>query len=392
MSNSSLKTPVCLVVGTRPEAIKMAPVYFALNASKCLRPVLLSTGQHREMLAQALGAFGIRPDHDLDLMRADQSLSGLTASVLTAVRSYLEETNPAAVIVQGDTSTVLASALAAFYSRIPVGHVEAGLRTRNMDSPWPEEMNRRLVAPLCRWNFCPTAASQSNLIEESIPAESCHVTGNTVIDALLWIREKSIQSVIDPNLVAQRLGVRSEFAERFLCNPKGRWILVTGHRRESFGQGFEDICKALVRVVETHPDVGLLYPVHLNPNVREPVGRLLGAHENIELVEPVGYENFVWLMNKCSIILTDSGGVQEEAPSLGKPVIVMRDTTERPEGVTAGTCRLVGSDPDAICREIAILLGDENEYFRRSRLANPYGDGHAADRIRLTLERDLAHG
>jgi len=343
------------------------------------------------MLAQALGAFGIRPDHDLDLMRANQSLSGLTASVLTAVQSYLEATNPAAVLVQGDTSTVLASALAAFYSRIPVGHVEAGLRTRNMDSPWPEEMNRRLVAPLCRWQFCPTTASQRNLLDESVPAGNCYVTGNTVIDALLWIREKAIQNVVDANLVAQQIGVRPEFAERFLCNPKGRWILVTGHRRESFGQGFEDICKALAQVVETHSDVGVLYPVHLNPNVREPVRRVLGARENIELVEPVGYETFVWLMDHCSIILTDSGGVQEEAPSLGKPVLVMRDTTERPEGIIAGTCRLVGSDPVAICREIAILLGDENDYLRRSRLANPYGDGHAADRIQLTLERDLVH-
>jgi UDP-N-acetylglucosamine 2-epimerase (non-hydrolysing) len=389
MSNSSPKIPVCLVVGTRPEAIKMAPVYFALKTSKWLRPVLLSTGQHREMLAQALGAFGISPDHDLDLMRADQSLSSLTASVLTAVRSYLEKTNPAAVIVQGDTSTVLASALAAFYLRIPIGHVEAGLRTRNMDSPWPEEMNRRLVAPLCRWNFCPTIASQSNLLEENIPVEKCHVTGNTVIDALLYIREKSTQNVVDPNLVAQQLSVRPKFAQRFLCSPAGRWILVTGHRRESFGQGFEDICKALVRVAEKHPDVGLLYPVHLNPNVREPVWRLLRAHENIELVEPVGYETFVWLMDRCSIILTDSGGVQEEAPSLGKPVLVMRDTTERPEGITSGTCRLVGADPELICREIDILLGDAADYLARSHLVNPYGDGNASYRIRSIIEHDL---
>lgn len=385
------KIPVCLIVGTRPEAIKMAPVYFALKASMTLRPVLLSTGQHREMLAQALGAFGIKPDHDLDLMRADQSLSAITASVLTAVRAYLEATNPGAVIVQGDTSTVLASALAAFYARIPIGHVEAGLRTGNMDSPWPEEMNRRLVAPLCRWHFCPTLGSQHNLTNESIPEVNCHITGNTVIDSLLWIRDNSRENMADPSLIAKQLGISMDFSMRFLCNSKMRWILVTGHRRESFGQGFEDICKALIQVVEENPDVGVLYPVHLNPNVREPVRRLLGSHNNIELIEPVGYENFVWLMNNCSIILTDSGGVQEEAPSLGKPVLVMRDTTERPEGVTAGTCRLVGSDPELICREINILLSDPSDYAARSQLANPYGDGKAAHRIRSVIENDLAH-
>ncbi len=380
---------VVVTVGTRPEAIKMAPVYGELRKSPTLRPVLLSTGQHREMLAQALGAFGLAPDHDLELMQPGQTLPDLTARVLTCVSQFLAKTQPAAVLVQGDTTTVLAAGLAAAYAKIPLGHVEAGLRTHDMTSPWPEEMNRRLTSPLARWSFVPTETSRQNLLAERIPAETVHVTGNSVVDALLWIREK-VRSRTEPAAdLAERLGIPEAFAGQFLAAAGRRWILVTGHRRESFGAGFEQICQALLRIVEDHADVGILYPVHLNPQVREPVNRLLMGQERIALIEPVGYEDFVWLMDRCRFLLSDSGGVQEEAPSLGKPVLVMRDTTERPEGVAAGTCRLVGTDVATICREAAALLGDEAEYERRSRLANPYGDGRTAERIREILEKEL---
>ncbi|MGI9244397.1 MAG: non-hydrolyzing UDP-N-acetylglucosamine 2-epimerase, partial [Verrucomicrobiales bacterium] len=283
---------------------------------------------------------------------------------------------------------VLASSIAAFYAKIPVGHVEAGLRTHNMDSPWPEEMNRRLVDPLCRWCFPPTELSLQNLLDEKIPADRCHVTGNTVIDALFHIREKLRSRGVGAEDL--RLDIPVAFRERFLEDEAAKWILVTGHRRESFGGGFENICKSILRVVEEHPEVGVLYPVHLNPQVREPVGKFLEGHERIALVEPAAYEDFIWLMDRCHLALSDSGGVQEEAPSLGKPVLVMRETTERPEGVDAGTCVLVGTDPDRISAEVGVLMADSSEYARRSQLNNPYGDGNSAARIREVLERDLA--
>jgi UDP-N-acetylglucosamine 2-epimerase (non-hydrolysing) len=388
---------VVVAVGTRPEAIKMASVYFALAESKLIRPVLLSTGQHREMLAQALGAFGLTPDVDLGLMQPGQTLPDLTARAIVAVSKYLESNRPDAVLVQGDTTTVLATAIAAAYAKVPVGHVEAGLRTYNFSAPWPEEMNRRLTAPLCRWAFAPTEQSRQNLISERIPAENCFVTGNTVIDSLLWMKNKLGRQVFDVTQWSSRFGLPAEFVKRYLlANPSdasqsesAKWILVTGHRRESFGSGFESICMALRRIVDEHPEVGILYPVHLNPHVREPVFRLLGNHPRVALIEPVGYEDFVRLMDRCTFILSDSGGVQEEAPSLGKPVLVMRDTTERPEGVAAGTCRLVGTDPEVICREAAVLLTDDAEYARRSTLANPYGDGQSAKRICRILEDSL---
>lgn len=385
----SEKKKVVVVAGTRPEVIKMSSVYMELQKSETLEPVFLSTGQHREMLAQAFGAFDLTPDHDLELMQPGQDLTGLTARVLQAVGEYLKEHQPAAVLVQGDTTSVLASAMAAFYQGIPVGHVEAGLRTYNMYSPWPEEMNRRLVSPLCRWHFLPTETSQSNLLNERIPKDACHVTGNTVIDSLLWMRGKVNSESDRTQSVAERLKVPESFRKNFLEEGGKRWILVTAHRRESHGGGFDDICEALRGLVEAHPEVGILYPVHLNPAVRKPVMEQLGNNERIALVEPAGYEDFVWLMNRCYFALSDSGGVQEEAPSLGKPVLVMRETTERPEGVDAGTCMLIGTKPDRILAEARVLLEDAAEYQRRSQLKNPYGDGKAAERIRAILELDL---
>jgi len=383
----------------------MAPVWFALQQSATLQPLLISTGQHREMLNQTLGVFGLKPDIDLALMQPGQTLPDLTARVLTSMTAVLREHRPAAVLVQGDTTTVLGAALAAFYERIPVGHVEAGLRTYDYNAPWPEEMNRRVADPLSRWCFAPTEWSASNLHAERIPPDIIHVTGNTVVDALLWVRNRQLQTTTDPEAYAVHCGIPEAFANRFFTpssgvrstglpihqstGPAARWILVTGHRRESFGEGFENICGAIATIVREHPEVSLLYPVHLNPNVQEPVRRLLGSEPRIALVPPMAYENFIWFMNRCHFVLSDSGGVQEEAPSLGKPVLVMRDTTERPEGVEAGTCRLVGTDPERIVREASQLLTDTAAYAKRSALRNPYGDGTAARRIVETLEHDL---
>lgn len=400
-----MKKTVAVIVGTRPEAIKMAPVWFALEQSAILQPLLISTGQHREMLNQTLRVFGLKPDIDLALMKPGQTLPDLTARVLTSMTAVLREHRPAAILVQGDTTTVLGAALAAFYERIPVGHVEAGLRTYDYNAPWPEEMNRRVADPLSRWCFAPTEWSASNLRAERISSENIHVTGNTVVDALLWVRNRQQQTTTDQEVYARRCGIPEAFAKRFFtpssefesadlqihrfAGPVARWILVTGHRRESFGEGFENICRAIAKIIKEHPEVGVLYPVHLNPNVQEPVRRLLGSEPRIALVPPMAYENFIWFMNRCHFVLSDSGGVQEEAPSLGKPVLVMRDTTERPEGIQAGTCRLVGTDPGTISREAAQLLNDFAAYAHRSALRNPYGDGTAARRIVEVLERDL---
>ena len=380
------KQRVAVVAGTRPECIKLAPLYFELQRSEIIQPVFLATAQHRQMLDQTLAVFGIQPDFDLNLMQPGQSLADLTARVITAVTEWCQREKPAAMLVQGDTTTVLASAMAAFYCGVPVGHVEAGLRTGNMRSPFPEEMNRRLTSPLAQWHFCPTDISRQNLMRESIACDQIHVTGNTVVDALLWVRDRLESIGVTLESFVAKTGIDKKFADRFLKSTDQRWILVTGHRRESFGGGFERICQALVELANRYPDVGILYPVHLNPNVREPVNRLLGNHDSIALIEPVDYLQFVWLMNRCSFLISDSGGVQEEAPSLGKPVLVMRETTERPEGVSAGTCRLVGTDPARIVEEAALLLDDEVEYKRRSQLANPYGDGQASKRIRQVLE------
>lgn len=382
-----MKKRVAVVAGTRPECVKMAPLYFELQRSEIIEPVFLATAQHRQMLDQTLGVFGIEPEFDLNLMQPGQSLADLTARVITSVTQWCQQEKPAALLVQGDTTTVLASALAAFYCEVPVGHVEAGLRTGNMRSPFPEEMNRRLTSPLAQWHFCPTPISRDNLLAESIAANLVHVTGNTVVDALLWVRDRLDSIGVTLESVVAKTGIPTAFAERFLNSNDQRWILVTGHRRESFGGGFERICEALAELASRYPDVGILYPVHLNPQVRQPVNRLLGNHPSIALIEPVDYLQFVWLMNRCSFLISDSGGVQEEAPSLGKPVLVMRDTTERPEGISAGTCRLVGTDPQRILTEAALLLDNAEEYHRRSQLANPYGDGKASQRIREILER-----
>ena len=393
MSQNSTPLPrkqVLLVVGTRPEAIKLAPIYRTLQTSTVLSPVLLSTGQHREMLRQTFDVFGLTPDHDLDLMTPGQTLPDLNAKALVEISRYLAAHPPAAVLVQGDTTTVLAASMAAFYNRIPVGHVEAGLRTYDLQSPFPEEMNRRLASPLCRWHFAPTEPSRENLLRENIPPANIHVTGNTVIDSLLWVREKLQQNSISIPALSARLSISDTFRQQFLETTHRPWLLVTGHRRESFGQGFEDICQALIRIATEHPDIGILYPVHLNPNVREPVQRILSQHPRICLAVPAAYEDFVWLMDRCHFILSDSGGVQEEAPSLGKPVLILRDTTERPEGVTAGTCRLVGTDPARIVSETALLLSDSAEYSRRSGLKNPYGYGNASATITRVLEEALA--
>ena len=384
-----MKKTVAVIVGTRPEVIKMAPVYMALAASARLQPCLISTGQHREMLDQAFRVFGLKPDIDLGLMQPGQSLPDLTARVLVGMTEALGRTQPVAVLVQGDTTTVLGAALAAFYARIPVGHVEAGLRTYDYSAPWPEEMNRRLTSPLARWSFAPTEWSAANLRAERIPAEAISVTGNTVVDALHWVRAKNRAAGLENSTVAQRCAIPRAFADRFLGKGKRPFILITGHRRESFGGGFERICEAIAEIARRFPDVGLLYPVHLNPQVSEPVQRLLGATPGVALIAPLSYEDFVWLMDQCHFVLSDSGGVQEEAPSMGKPVLVMRETTERPEGVEAGTCRLVGTTPERIVAEASRLLGDPADYRQRSGLKNPYGDGSAAQRIAGILERDL---
>jgi len=389
-----VKKIVAIVVGTRPEVIKIAPVWLALRQSAVLEPLLISTGQHREMLDQAFGVFGLKPDIDLGLMQPGQTLPDLTARVVTSVTEVMRERKPAAVLVQGDTTTVLGTALAAFYERVPIGHVEAGLRTYDFDAPWPEEMNRRLVDPISRWCFAPTEWSAANLRSERIPPERVYVTGNTVVDALLWVREKLGRSGRLTSDVVCRCGVPRGFSEEYLgagdlFKPVKRWVLITGHRRESFGDGFENICRAVNELAERYPDLGLLYPVHLNPMVQEPVRRILGINPRVALIPPVGYEDFIWLMDRAYFVLSDSGGVQEEAPSVGKPVLVMRTTTERPEGVEAGTCRLVGTDPRTIVAEAVKLLDDAADYARRSALKNPYGDGLAASRITEILSKDL---
>jgi UDP-N-acetylglucosamine 2-epimerase (non-hydrolysing) len=384
-----MKHTIAIIAGTRPEAIKMAPVYFALKESDTLKPVFLSTAQHRQMLDMTLASFGIVPEYDLNLMQPGQTLSDLTVRVLSAVSNWLGVHRPSAVLLQGDTTTVLASAMASFYQKIPFGHIEAGLRTGDMLSPFPEEMNRRLTSPIAKWHFCPTENSRVNLQREQI-INDVYVTGNTVVDALLWTRKRLTEKKHSSSDVAGRLGISKSFHDRYLASHQRPWILVTGHRRESFGDGFERICESILSLAHEYQDLGVLYPVHLNPQVREPVNRILGAVANVELVEPAGYEDFVWLMDRSYFILSDSGGVQEEAPSLGKPVLVLREHTERPEGVTAGTCTLVGTDVERILAKARELLDDPEEYQRRSQLSNPYGDGTAALQIREILERHFS--
>jgi UDP-N-acetylglucosamine 2-epimerase (non-hydrolysing) len=361
---------VLTVFGTRPEAIKMAPVVKALAAAEQIEARVCVTAQHREMLDQVLDLFRIVPDYDLNLMKPGQDLTDITANVLHGLKPVLAEFAPDLVLVHGDTTTTLAASLAAYYQRIPVGHVEAGLRTGNILSPWPEEVNRRVAGAITRLHFAPTERSRQNLLAESVPAEHIHVTGNTVIDAL---QEVAARIESDPVLAG-------DLAQRLPFDTARRMILVTGHRRESFGGGFERICGALRRIAQ-RPEVDIVYPVHLNPNVKGPVKALLSDLPNVHLIEPQDYLPFVYLMHRSTLILTDSGGVQEEAPSLGKPVLVMRDTTERPEAVDAGTVRLVGTDEDLIVSSVDELLDNQAAYDAMSFAHNPYGDGLAARHI-----------
>lgn len=362
---------VLAVFGTRPEAIKMAPVVRALKNSSNMEVKVCVTAQHRQMLDQVLSLFSIEPDFDLNLMAPGQDLADLTAKVLTGMRDVLREWRPDYVLVHGDTTTTFSTSLAAYYERIPVGHVEAGLRTGNIYSPWPEEVNRCLTGVIANTHFAPTEHAKENLLSEGVHGEDICVTGNTVVDSLLEV----VQRMQADAVLTRQL--ESQFS--FLDSSK-RLILVTGHRRENFGLGFENICTALTEI-SRWPDVEIVYPVHLNPNVQEPVQRILKGNLNVHLIDPVDYLPFVYLMNRAAILLTDSGGIQEEAPSLGKPVLVMRDTTERPEAVAAGTVRLVGTTVSSIVEGIRRLLDDSAEYARMSRATNPYGDGTAATKI-----------
>jgi UDP-N-acetylglucosamine 2-epimerase (non-hydrolysing) len=369
----SLKT-LC-VFGTRPEAIKMAPLALALAADERFEAKVCVTGQHREMLDQVLGLFAIEPDFDLNIMKPGQDLIDVTSAILLGMKRVFAKFKPDVVLVHGDTTTTIATTLAAYYNQIPVAHVEAGLRTGNLYSPWPEEGNRKLTGALAAIHFAPTEAARQNLLREGI-SSGIEVTGNTVIDALLQI----VAKLDKDSELQQRL--QKQFA---FLRPDSRLILVTGHRRENFGCGFERICQALAETARAFPDVEIVYPVHLNPNVQEPVNRFLAGIGNIYLIEPLDYLPFVYLMNRSYLILTDSGGIQEEAPSLGKPVLVMRDTTERPEAVAAGTVKLVGTDVRVIASQLSLLLTDSDAYKSMAFAHNPYGDGKACSRIIDTL-------
>lgn len=366
------KKKVLTVFGTRPEAIKMAPLVHALAENERFEAKCCVTAQHREMLDQVLELFEITPDYDLNLMKAGQTLNEVTARILLELKPVLQEFKPDVVLVHGDTATTFAASLAAYYEQIAVGHVEAGLRTGNIYSPWPEEANRKLTYALTKYHFAPTETSQQNLLQENYSEENIFVTGNTVIDALLMVKEK----------IEQDADLKATLAAQFpYLDENKKLILVTGHRRESFGGGFERICEALAQTAKQHPEVQILYPMHLNPNVREPVNRILGSVENVLLIEPQQYLPFIYLMDRANIILTDSGGIQEEAPSLGKPVLVMRDTTERPEAVAAGTVKLVGTEVEKIVSNLNTLLTDNKAYQAMSFAHNPYGDGKACQRI-----------
>jgi len=363
---------ILTVFGTRPEAIKMAPLVHALAEDSRFESKVCVTAQHREMLDQVLELFEITPDFDLNIMKAGQTLNEVTARILLELKPVLQEFKPDVVLVHGDTATTFAATLASYYEQIAVGHVEAGLRTGNIYSPWPEEGNRKLTGALTKYHFAPTETSQQNLLDENYSQDSIVVTGNTVIDALLMVKDK-IDNDVDLNSTLS--------ASLPMLDESKKLILVTGHRRESFGGGFERICEALAITAKRYPDAQILYPMHLNPNVREPVNRILNGIDNIYLIEPQQYLPFIYLMNRSHIILTDSGGIQEEAPSLGKPVLVMRDTTERPEAVDAGTVKLVGTDIEKITSSLSELMDDEDSYKAMSFAHNPYGDGKACQRI-----------
>ena len=379
-----------LVFGTRPEAIKMAPLVKAFQKdTDNFQTIVCVTGQHREMLDQVLDIFEITPDYDLNIMKQGQDLYDVTARVLTGLRDVLKESHPDIVLVHGDTTTSMAAALAAFYQQIPVGHVEAGLRTHNIYSPWPEEINRQLTGRIATYHFAPTPLSKRNLLAEGVAEEQIFVTGNSVIDALYWVVDKikqstKLQKELESVLYKANYDVRRLDSGRKL-------VLITGHRRENFGEGFILMCKAIKTLTEKYPDVDFVYPMHLNPNVRRPIHEVFGEDlsdlSNMFFIEPLEYLSFVYLMEKSTLVLTDSGGIQEEAPGLGKPVLVMRDTTERPEALEAGTVKLVGTDYNKIVREVSLLLDDTAYYEEMSKAVNPYGDGWACKRIVETLSK-----
>ena len=396
---------VMLVFGTSPEAIKIAPLVkeFQKNNEK-FETIVCVTGQHRQMLDQVLQLFEITPDYDLNIMKQGQDLYDVTARVLIGMRDVLKEAQPDVVLVHGDTTTSTAAALAAFYQQIPVGHVEAGLRTHNIYSPWPEEMNRQITGRIATYNFAPTPLSKANLLREAVAEESITVTGNTVIDALYWVVNK-IKEDNELNSELQGMLAQAGYDVNRLAGGR-KLVLITGHRRENFGDGFINMCTAIKDLTLKYPDVDFVYPMHLNPNVRKPIAEVFGRHlvnkealplskgecpqgegdNNMFFIEPLEYLSFVYLMEKSNIVLTDSGGIQEEAPGLGKPVLVMRDTTERPEALEAGTVKLVGTDYDKIVNEVSLLLDDQAHYDTMSKAVNPYGDGQACGRIVKSLE------
>lgn len=385
------KKKIMLVFGTRPEAIKMAPLVKAFEAaSEHFETIVCVTAQHREMLDQVLNIFEIEPQYDLNIMQKNQDLYDVTARVLVGMRDVLEEARPDVVLVHGDTTTSTAAALAAFYKQIPVGHVEAGLRTHNLYSPWPEEMNRQLTGRIASYNFAPTALSRENLLKENVADSQITVTGNTVIDALYWVVDK----IKNDNELSDHLARLLADAGYNLKRLDGtrRMVLITGHRRENFGDGFISMCNAIKTLTAKYPDVDFVYPMHLNPNVRKPIHEVFGENlnnlGNMFFIEPQEYLSFVTLMERADIVLTDSGGIQEEAPALGKPVLVMRDTTERPEALDAGTVKLVGTDYDKIVGEVSELLDSPEAYARMSHAVNPYGDGRACERIVNRLRKN----
>lgn len=373
---------ILLIFGTRPEAIKMAPLVKEFQRySDDYKTVVCVTGQHREMLDQVLQIFEIKPDYDLNIMKQGQDLYDVTARVLVGLRDVLKAVSPDVVLVHGDTTTSMAAALAAFYQQIPVGHVEAGLRTHNIYSPWPEEINRQLTGRIATYHFAPTPLSRQNLLNEGVEPAHIHVTGNTVIDALYWVVDRIKSDGALSQTLSEEL-LHSGYDVNRLSQGK-KLVLITGHRRENFGDGFIRICKAIKTLVEQYPEVDFVYPMHLNPNVRKPIHEAFDGHsyDNMYFIEPLEYLSFVYLMEKSTIVLTDSGGIQEEAPGLGKPVLVMRDTTERPEALEAGTVKLVGTDYDKIVGEVSRLIDDPLYYKTMSEAVNPYGDGKACERI-----------
>ena len=377
-----------LVFGTRPEAIKMAPVVKEFQKHlETFQTIVCVTGQHREMLDQVLRIFDITPQYDLNIMKQGQDLYDVTSRVLLGMRDILKEVNPDVVLVHGDTTTSMAAALAAFYQQIPVGHVEAGLRTHNIYSPWPEEMNRQITGRIATYNFAPTSLSRQNLLQEGVSEARINITGNTVIDALYWVLNRiGNDYVLGTEL--EKVVLKAGYDIRRLVGGR-RLVLITGHRRENFGDGFISMCLAIKHLTETYLDVDFVYPMHLNPHVRKPIhevfGEDLSGFGNMFFIEPLEYLSFVYLMERSTIVLTDSGGIQEEAPGLGKPVLVMRDTTERPEALSAGTVKLVGTDFNKIVNEVSVLLDDNQAYERMSKAVNPYGDGFASKRIVETL-------